>query len=60
MIRRPYGRNTGSVLPLAHASHWAIWVLYALPVVIVLGSIAVNVLRDRRGRGDASERPPAS
>jgi hypothetical protein len=44
--------------PLAHAGHWAIYVLYAVPVVIVLGAIAVNMLRDRRARRSAGE-PPA-
>jgi hypothetical protein len=44
------------MLPLAHASHWAIYVLYAVPVLIVLGSIVVTVVRDRRGRGEAE--PP--
>lgn len=43
-----------SVLPLAHTGHWLIWVLYAIPVVVVLGSIVVTVIRDRRGP------PPAS
>lgn len=38
------------VLPLAHAGHWAIYVLYAVPVVIVLASILVTVVRDRRQR----------
>jgi cytochrome c-type biogenesis protein CcmH/NrfF len=38
------------VPPLAHVGHWAIWVLYAIPVVIVLGSIVVTLVRDRRGR----------
>jgi hypothetical protein len=38
------------MLPLAHAGHWAIYVLYAVPVVIVLGSIVVSVVRDRRRR----------
>ena len=37
-------------LPLAHAGHWAIYVLYAAPVIIVLASIAVTMLRDRRRR----------
>jgi len=35
-------------LPIAHAGHWAIYVLYAVPVLIVLGSIARTMLRDRR------------
>jgi hypothetical protein len=35
------------VLPLAHAGHWALWVLYAVPIVIVLGSIVVQMVRNR-------------
>jgi hypothetical protein len=38
------------VLPIAHAGHWALYVLYAVPILIVLGSIVVNMARDRRGR----------
>jgi cytochrome c-type biogenesis protein CcmH/NrfF len=37
-------------LPLAHAGHWAIYVLYAVPVLIVLGSIVLTTLRQRRER----------
>ncbi len=33
---------------LAHAGHWAIWALYAVPIAIVLVSIAVTLVRDRR------------
>jgi cytochrome c-type biogenesis protein CcmH/NrfF len=36
------------VLPIAHAGHWAIWILYAVPVLIVLGSIVVQLRRERR------------
>jgi hypothetical protein len=36
------------VLPIAHAGHWVIWILYAVPVVIVLGSIVVQIRRERR------------
>jgi hypothetical protein len=39
--------HTDPVLPIAHAGHWAIWLLYAVPVVIVLGSIVVQLRRDR-------------
>jgi len=38
------------LLPLAHVGHWWVYVLYAVPVVIVLGSVAVTLVRDRRGR----------
>jgi hypothetical protein len=36
-------------LPIAHAGHWAIYVLYAVPVFIVLGSIARTMIRERKG-----------
>jgi hypothetical protein len=42
----------GAVLPLAHAGHWALWALYAVPIIIVLGSIVLSIVRDRRGDGD--------
>jgi hypothetical protein len=36
-------------MPLvAHAGHWLIYVLYAVPVLIVIGSIVVSVVRQRR------------
>jgi hypothetical protein len=43
-------------LPLAHAGHWAIYVLYAVPVVIVLGSVVMTVLRERRHKGPDGSR----
>lgn len=39
------------MLPVAHAGHF-LWILYLVPVVIVLCSIAVQLRRDRRNRGD--------
>jgi hypothetical protein len=36
------------VLPVAHAGHWLVYILYAVPVLIVLASIVVTVVRDRR------------
>jgi heme exporter protein D len=38
------------VLPLAHVGHYAIWVLYAVPVLIVLASIVRSTLAQRRAR----------
>ena len=35
---------------VAHAGHWIIWILYAVPVLIVLGSIVLSVVRQRRER----------
>jgi hypothetical protein len=40
-------------LPIAHAGHWAIYVLYAIPVVIVSISIVATMLRHRREGRDA-------
>jgi cytochrome c-type biogenesis protein CcmH/NrfF len=51
-------RDNQLVLPIAHAGHWAIWALYLVPVVIVLGSIVVQRRRERRERADAEERAP--
>ncbi len=39
---------------LAHVGHWAIWVLYSVPVVIVLASIVISLVRDR---GHGAEDP---
>jgi hypothetical protein len=47
------------VLPIAHAGHWIVYVLYAVPVLIVLASIVVTVVRDRlRGEVDEEQSAP--
>jgi hypothetical protein len=38
------------LLLLAHAGHWTLWVLYAIPVVIVLFASAQAFIRERRER----------
>lgn len=38
-------------LPLAHVGHY-LWILYLLPVVIVVGGIVRNALVQRRHRED--------
>jgi hypothetical protein len=38
------------MLLLAHAGHWALWVLYAVPVLVVLGASAQALVRERRER----------
>jgi hypothetical protein len=43
-----------TMLPLAHAGHWALYVLYAVPVAIVLFSVVTTVLRGRR-KGEAED-----
>lgn len=43
-------------LPLAHAGHWALWVLYAVPVVVVVASIVFTIVRERRAaRNDSAD-----
>jgi hypothetical protein len=36
------------VLPLAHAGHYAVWVLYALPFVVVVGAIFRTTFLEKR------------
>jgi hypothetical protein len=42
------------VFLLAHAGHWALWVLYAVPVLIVLGATAQAFIRERRAQKSES------
>ena len=44
-----------ALIPLAHLGHWWTYVLYAIPVIIVLGSVAMTLIRERRG-DDSHER----
>ncbi|MDP9228592.1 MAG: hypothetical protein M3M99_06000 [Actinomycetota bacterium] len=39
---------------LAHAGHWAMWVLYLVPVVIVLVATGRAFLEERRERREGS------
>jgi hypothetical protein len=34
------------MLPLAHAGHY-LWILYLIPILVVVGSIVVQIWRDR-------------
>lgn len=43
--------------PIAHVTHWSMYILYGVPVLIVLASIFVNAIRERRGRGAEGEGP---
>lgn len=36
------------MLSLAHVGHYAIWVLYAVPVLIVTGAIVKSTIAQRR------------
>ena len=47
------------MLPLAHAGHYALWVLYALPVFFVAGAIVRSAILTRRGERDGDGEPEA-
>jgi len=36
------------MLPLAHAGHYALWILYVLPVLVVVGAIVRSAIIARR------------
>ena len=40
----------GDLLPLAHAGHWALWILYLVPVLIVLFATGRAFVGERRDR----------
>jgi hypothetical protein len=39
------------MLPLAHVGHF-LWILYLIPVIVVLGSIVAQLRRNRDGDDD--------
>jgi hypothetical protein len=45
------------VLPLAHVVHQLIWVLYAVPILIVAAAIVRSMRTQRRLGEDGEERP---
>lgn len=45
-------------IPIAHAGHWLVNVLYIMPLVIVLGVLAYQGMRDRKhGKPERAEIP---
>ena len=40
------------MIPLAHAGHWAVGLLYLAPVLIVVGFLGVQWWKDRRAGPD--------
>ena len=46
----------GQTVPMlaAHAGHWAVGILYAVPVFAVLIAIGISIARERR-RGEGGE-----
>jgi hypothetical protein len=43
------------MLPLAHVAHYAIWILYAIPILIVAVAIVRSTLAQRRAGGETGE-----
>lgn len=43
------------MLPLAHVGHYAIWILYAVPVLIVSAAIVRSMIMQRRWERDDKE-----
>ena len=49
------------IVPIAHVGHWAVNLLYVAPLVIVVGVLAYQSLKDRRElkrEGGEERRPP--
>ena len=49
----------GELIPLAHPGHWLLDLLYVVPVLIVVGFIAVRAILDRRAEANEAKREPA-
>ena len=49
--------NAGAIfsMPLAHVGHWAFYIVYAVPVVVVLASVVVTIRRERRAARESSQ-----
>jgi len=46
-------------LPIAHAGHWAVNLLYVLPIVVVIGVLLTQSWRDRRQEAKSATDKPA-
>ena len=43
------------ILPPAHAGHWALWVLYAVPLIVVVWAVVMATVNERRARREEDE-----
>ena len=52
-----------SALPIAHSGHWLVNVLYLVPLLVIVGMLAVSSIKDRRAEAAeaaaGTPRPPA-
>jgi hypothetical protein len=49
------------IVPIAHAGHWAVDLLYVLPLLIAVGVLGFQAVKDRRQvkrEGGGARRPP--
>jgi hypothetical protein len=49
-------------LPIAHAGHWAVDLLYVAPLLIAVSVLGVQSMKDRRAlkrEGGEARRPPS-
>jgi hypothetical protein len=42
-------------LPVAHVGHYALWILYAIPILIVAAAIVRTTIAQRRAAEDGDE-----
>ncbi|HVQ57552.1 MAG TPA: hypothetical protein VMS60_01475 [Solirubrobacterales bacterium] len=43
------------MIPVAHAGHYAIWILYLLPVLVVIAGVVRSAIMARRQDRDEDE-----
>lgn len=50
--------DPAQLLPLAHAGHWLVWILYAVPIVAVVVAIWLSSRRGKAAlRGGGGDDP---
>jgi hypothetical protein len=48
-----------SPVPIAHAGHWLVNLLYLVPLLVVVAMLAISSVRDRRAEAaEAAADPP--
>ena len=46
-------------VPIAHAGHWLVNVLYLVPLLVVIGMLAISSVRDRRAEAAEAAGAPS-
>ena len=50
-----------SAVPIAHAGHWLVNVLYIVPLIVVVAMLGISSVRDRRAEAaEGAHVPPAT